>query len=187
MTVQEARQRPTMVTVLGWIWITIGAFSVLTSGLVLLFFLVLGGPVLPVREETSEPFWPPGFELVGWVFQYFDVLAIGQFVLAVAVLIAGIELLRLRSWARSFLEVICWLGLLYIVSFATLWAHTWVQTSSQIPADASNAPPVDVFAAFGVVVAVLTALFYALPTGVLIWLLRHRTTWAAVGHRKDSA
>ena len=58
--------------------------------------------------------------------QYFDILILVQAVFAAYLLIAAIKFLKLRAWARTVLEVVCWLGLAYMVGFTGFWISGWI-------------------------------------------------------------
>lgn len=180
MTGSLQRPRPTMVTVLGWIWIGLGTFATLTSLMVLLMLVVVGGPIGLEAGHDPEMAALPGWGVMDWVFRHFEWLAVGQLVLAVLILVAGVELLRLRRWARTFLEGICWLGLAYSVGFGSWWAFAWVEIAGQVPEGDPHAPSAALMSGFGIGAMVMVVLFYGIPAGVLIWLLRHETVRAAL-------
>jgi hypothetical protein len=172
-----------MVTVLGWIWIFLGALGTLSATLVVVFFVGMG----PYMERAAIE--QPGPELAGWavldwVFRHSEIVAIGQWVLTCTTLVAGIQLLRLRRWARAFLEAACWLGLAYTVGFGIWWGYAWV-TLTDRGEWGPEAPPRELFTAFGAGMAAMMVLGYAVPAGAMIWALRHRTVRAAVAGGVD--
>ena len=169
-----------MVTVLGWIWIGLGTFATLASLMVLLMLFVVGGPTGLDAGHDPEMTAFPGWGMMDWVFRHFEWLAVGQLVLALLVLVAGVELLRLRRWARVVLEGVCWLGLAYLIGFSSWWAFVWVDIAGQVPSGHPDAPSAALMSGFGIVAMVMTVLFYGIPAGVLIWLLRHDTVRAAL-------
>jgi len=179
------RLRPTMVTVLGWIWIALGSFMTLTSLMVLMFSIGLSELMHGEVVRDAGMSGVPGAGLMVWVFGHFNLLAAGQLFIAILVLVAGVQLLHLRRWARVFLEAVCWLGLAYMVSFGVWWGFVWVGMAGQIPAGAPDAPSAALMSGFGVGFMAMVVLFYAVPTGALIWFLRHETVRGAVKATDD--
>ena len=87
-------------------------------------------------------------------------------------LVAAIQFLRLRAWARTYLEALCWFGLAYTIGFGIWFAITWVSTVSRFEVTEPNAPPLEFIAGFGLVMSVLVSLFLVIPLAIMIWLLR---------------
>lgn len=109
---------------------------------------------------------PREFALMNLVFQNFGVLVAVQCVIAVAALWAGIELLRLKAWARSAVEVLSWLGLLWTVGFGIYWVYMWVSMTGQAPADAGS------FQVMGAAMGIVVTLIFAVPLAIMIRYLR---------------
>src|SRR5712691_9938189 len=106
-------------------------------------------PLLPVSRKLGEPTGAAprnhAITLIGWVYiafgipaalggmigllmtlviavQYFFApIAATQLVVGTAMIAGGTAFLRLRAWARTLLETLAWLGLLYNIAFAVLW------------------------------------------------------------------
>ncbi|MGE5277445.1 MAG: hypothetical protein ACM3SU_10660 [Acidobacteriota bacterium] len=117
--------RPRAVTVIGAVWLIFGVFRVL-SGLLGLAIWQFGG----LQEMSSgKGFFSelPG----GWVlrlgFRHFGASLLLQIVVGIAIAISAYALLRLRPWARTVIEVLCWLGLTFVVCFAAMWALFWTR------------------------------------------------------------
>lgn len=177
-----------MVTVLGWVWVWIGIFASLGS-LFLVLFGLLWKPLMNrmlledpppsgatdlgemIREDLGGP------PILAWLAEHVELAFIFQLALAVLVLVAGARLLAQRRWARSFLEGMCWLHLVYVVAFSVFFSVVWFTMVSTIPVDdALEQPfPVEAFAWFGVVGAFVNAMFHGGLLAVLIFFLRHRT------------
>lgn len=79
-------------------------------------------------------------------------------------LVSGINLLRLKAWARNVLEVRSWLLLLFVLGFMVFWIFSWVSiTSSHAPSG---------FGVMGVLLGVVITGIYGVPLGIMIKYLR---------------
>ena len=94
--------RPTAVTVVAWTWIVLGTFFASA-----LFNLPL---LLRADDSGIAPVWVLSLQLVA------------QFVGGVLGVIGGINLLKLRAWARTVLEVLTWALVVEIVGFVAFAA-----------------------------------------------------------------
>ncbi len=100
---ESQQKRPGVVTVLGWVFIFLAGLMMLSSG--------MGFMLLNVMQEKSQDLLPMGEE-TGWPFDIARLISKHGYALlclnlaaAVFVLLASIEFLSLRAWARSALEV----------------------------------------------------------------------------------
>jgi len=152
--------RPTGITVTGWVWVVIGAFMLFSALMGGLGYLMMRQPGMQGADLLRE------FALMNLVFQNFGVLVAVQCVIAVAALWAGIDLLRLKAWARSAVEVLSWLGLLWTVGFGVYWIYMWTSMTGQAPAEA------DAFQLMGAVMGTVVTLVFAVPLAIMIRYLR---------------
>jgi hypothetical protein len=167
---EPAAKKPTSVTVIGWIFIVVSGLMLLSGAMGLVSFSLMkkmsGGEFPPMVEGM-----PGAFKASAFMFKHFGLIAFLQILFAGFSLFAGIQFLRLRSWARTALEVIAWLGLTYIIGFGIFWIISWVSITSAIPAEGAAAPP----AAFNIIGAIMGAVviaIFAVPAIVIIIFLR---------------
>ena len=128
------------------------------------------GGVPPVPEDI-----PGQLRIMKFVFQHFERIAMLQCAIAILVIIASIQFLRLRRWARTALEVIAWLGLVYVVGFGIFWVVSWIGITSNIPSTDGAPGPSPLFGIFGAVMVSVVTLFWAAPLVVIIIFLRGKT------------
>ena len=172
------KKRPTAITVIGWIYIAVAVLMIFSGGMGFVAFSFMQdikGERPPTPEDTPFP-----FGVMDVVFQHFDLLALAQVALAAFIIIASIQFLRLRRWARTALEVIAWLGLVYIVGFGIFWVTSWISITSGIPATEGASGPPPLFNVFGAVMGSMVMLFWAIPLVVIIAFLRGKTIREAV-------
>lgn len=167
------KKRPTSVTVIGWIFIAGAILMILSGGMGFAAFSFMkqsAGGVPPVPEDI-----PGQLRVMKFVFQHFELIAMVQVALGIFVIIASIQFLRLRRWARTALEVIAWLGLVYVVTFGIFWVVSWIGITSNIPLTegAPGSPPL--FGIFGAIMGSVVTLFWAVPLVVIIIFLRGKT------------
>jgi hypothetical protein len=115
------------------------------------------------------------------LFDAFWVVGALQLLIAAVMISAGVGLLRLRPWGRTGAEVLAWLGLVYNVSFGTLWCWTLIEMTRNVPREAGAAGAIPmIMLAFGVVMIVA----FCVPLVVIIRVLRGKTVRNAIaaGH-----
>ena len=153
----------------------------------MLFSAVMGGFAYSMMREVGTPTAadgnaPPGFGLMYLMFENFSVLLVVQCVVAVVAIWAGIDLLRLKAWARLAIEVLCWLAVLWTVGFGIYWIHMWISMTGQAPISAGPAGS-HAFQVMGVVMDVVATLVFAIPLGIMIRYLRSREARSAFDGR----
>lgn len=120
-------QRPACVTVIGWIWIIIGALSLfLTIGYVMSSLLVY---LISLGAKTNVPVEFRSILVRAAV----DTISIS---ISAFVIVLGVYFLKLRSWTRRMMEILTWLylisglinyiydfdGYLYLIIFGFVYA-----------------------------------------------------------------
>jgi hypothetical protein len=163
-----ATNRPTSVTVTGWLTIALGTLGILA-----------GPPVFLVSKFMPSPteFPPdPAFALQYWLLGHFRVVACVQTVVAASALIAGFGFLRMRSWARSYIEVLAWLYLVGTLAIGTLWVRSAVGISRRVSSEPGFPFPPSMFVGTGIVGIVVTVV----PTLLVIWALRSKVVRGAM-------
>ncbi len=126
-------------------------------------------PIVPPSLPAEAP-WPA--QIVPAMFDYLGLLCGLQLLVAIFVLVAAIQFLRLRAWARTALEVVTWLQLIYTVGFGLLWVGAWASIASNLPAGGDLPISAGALTAVGVAMGVGIALVFAVPCAVIIWVLR---------------
>lgn len=163
------RKPPTCVTVIGWVWIILGAFMCFSAIMGLLVFLMMNqlaaGSYPRMKAET------PAFVRI------FPLLTLAQVGLASVGVVAGVKLLKLQAWARAALEGLTWLFLTFTVGFGVFWVITWCSTSSR------GGP--SGFEILGAVMGVVSLAFYGVPMGVVLKFLRGKTVKEAMIRTAD--
>lgn len=176
------KKRPTSVTVIGWIFIVVAVLMILGGAMGLVAFSFIhpsgGSTVPPMPKDVGRT-----FAVMSIVFQYFGLLASLQIVFAIFILIAGIQFLKLRAWARIALEIVSYLGLIYTVGFGTFWVVSWISVTSRFPVAESTVGPPALFNIFGAVMGIVVIAVCVVPLIVIIKFLRGETIKEAVSHK----
>lgn len=161
-------QRPTAVSVIAWTWIVTGGFAVFSGIMSLLIFAAM--PTLP-SQFPQAPGMPQDFGFMTGMFRYFGWLVLAQLVLAAVAIVAGIQFLRLRLWARTALEILSWISLIYVMGFGLFWLSTWSTMTGHF--SQQNAPfDIETFRIAGFAVGIFVTLAFAIPLGIMIKYLR---------------
>ncbi len=173
-----SKKRPTSITVIGWTFIVSAILMILSGGMGLMMFSLMNqmkADVPPITEELPDQFRAPAI-----IFEYYVLISLFEIAGAIFVLIAGIQFLKLRKWARNALEIISWLSLVFTVVFGIYWVISWVSLSSKIPIQegVSGVPPM--LGVFGAVMGGVVTLIWAAPLVVIIYFLRGKTIKEAV-------
>ena len=144
-------KRPTCVTVIGWAWIILGGLMCLSATMALFSSIMIGDMA---QGDPDIPF----------IFKIVPMLAIVQIGVAVLGLTSGINLLKLKAWARNVLEGLTWLLLIFILGFMVFWVINWVSMSS------GHGPRG--FGVMGAVMGVVITGIYGVPLGIMLKYLR---------------
>jgi hypothetical protein len=173
-------KRPTSITVISWVWIGIGILMVFGG-----FMGFISYAVMQVMSE-GQPFppdLPPEFQAefkpMMLLFRNFHILAGAQFIIAIIAILSGIYFLKLRSWARTTLEGLTWLSLLYIIAFGIYWVYIWISITGNIPQDEMGRG-MEYFKYFGAVMGAVINLMFAAPLVIMIVTLRGKTIKSVV-------
>jgi hypothetical protein len=147
-------QRPTPVTVIGWAWIILGSFMLLSATGALITYFAGPKPDLSALPDDA-PF--------AGLWRYFWVVAAGQVLLATLGVVAGRRFLKLEKWARGALELASWILLAGLLGFAILWV---------LNVNAMSAGAGDGFEIGFMAAGVISTLIYGSPVAVMIYFLR---------------
>jgi hypothetical protein len=182
----ETNQAPAPLRIIAWLTIATGAFMVLGSLMGLLASAALGsvpdGMMLPdsaMLPDGAESITPV-LAVVLKVARYFWLASLVQLAVAVVAIWSGIDLLRLRAWARTANEVFCWLTLLVLALYAVFWVWLWL--AFPVPQDMADFDPASMRIASIVMLVVIEAIF-VVPTVAILRYLRGPQARAAVAGR----
>lgn len=165
-------KKPTSVTVIGWIFIAITILMVLTGAMGFMAFRLLQQKEVLMTKDT-----PILFKLI---FQYSYILAFLQIIFAIFVMIASIQFLKLRPWARTALEIISWLSLVYVIIVSIFCVVKTGMILSSPGAESTSC----MFNILGVVAVILVTIVWAIPLIVIIKFLRGTTIKEAIIQKK---
>jgi hypothetical protein len=163
---EEETSRPKTVTVIGWLWLVLGALFFLRAlvNMVLwkilkpdmLTFLDMFGQVPEAQQKLLRP-----------LFEHMTTLQTVEVILSAAVVVIAIQFLRLRPWARAGMQAVCWLALVSVAAFGAFWVWLWgTVVAAAPPAHASS------FGRIGLIAGLAFCLAVAAGLAVIIALLR---------------
>jgi len=135
----------------------------------------MGGGRMPFPPNA-----PAQFRLMAVVFEYFGIIAMLQVAFGVFVIFAGVQFLKLQAWARTALETVSWLGLLYIVGFGIFWLISWTSMTTMAgPGNVQGRAPA-ALQVIGTVMGIVVLSVFAVPTIIVIKVLRGKPIREAV-------
>jgi len=179
--VRTVQGRPTSITVIGWLFIGFGVLAMLGGVFGAIMSFLIPFPDEPAAKMVDAPL---PFRLMSRLFDYFALLAGIQIVVATAMIWSGAAFLRLRPWARTVIEGLTWIALVYDLAFGAFWiwavAAMW---SESAPAADETTIFFPLFISFG---ALMIAAF-AVPMIVIIRVIRSRTVRAALAPAQSGA
>lgn len=121
-------ERPFSISVIGWVFAIIGGQLMIGA----LAFFILNTRIEVLFEDAvfkENAFFLDIF--VGIYNNYILVSSI-QFILGSYMLVSGIYFLKLKSWARTAVEAICWVLFVFLVVFAVYWVFMWIDFSGNV-------------------------------------------------------
>lgn len=145
-----------------------GVFMAFSGIMGLLAFSAM--PSMP-RQLPHAADMPQGFASMMSMFRYFGWFIVAQLGLAALAVVSGIQFLKLRPWARTALEILSWISLIYVVGFGVFWLAMWSTITGQFP---QQDTPVDMgtFKIVGLIMGVFVTLIFAVPLAIMIKYLR---------------
>jgi len=158
----EYGKTPTVVKVLAGIFIGLAAFGVLSSLLNLKAHSIMVG----MMKEDGFGFFD---EEDPFLFRHIKLFLVLQLLLSVFIIFAAYQFLKLKAWARTVLEVMSWLFIIFAVGFGIFWLVLISSTAGDFPA--GEGPPSG-FMSLMHLGGFLVILFYLVPVAVLIYFLR---------------
>ncbi|TNF54838.1 hypothetical protein EP227_03660 [bacterium] len=166
------RKRPGLVLAIGWGFIVLAIFMILSglSGLPSAAFMEEVVSDVP-EADTGYRKFPALFKVFLFSIKHITALSLLCIFIALVVLVTGVFFLKMKSWARTVLEIFSWFALVFIVSIGILWADAWV----------GGHDPSASFSMFGVTMGLVIMLFYAAVPVTALVLLRYRSVRAAFG------
>lgn len=154
MTTRFIEKRPTSISIIGWLWIILGTWM-LFSGMV--GFLAF--QFQSKAEGYQRVLQGPG--MAAMMFRHFTAIASVQACVAIVGIVAGIQFLRLRAWARTVIEIMSWLGLIFVMGLGiTILTILWTQRN----------PNDTVGIAIGLAIG---ANIFVVFGAVLLWMIRY--------------
>ena len=99
--------RPRAVSAIAWGWLAMGAL------------LAVGG----ISSTFDQPTQPKEFYILDLPFTHPVLFSAVVEIVATVLILAALALLRLKHWGARVIEVVAWLGLVYIVGFGLFAAY----------------------------------------------------------------
>lgn len=104
--------------------------------------------------------------------KFLAIVAGFQLIFAVTGLISGIHFLKLRSWARTSLEILSWLTCVSLIVFLFFWEYQWLKMNLSNPSQFGNI--------VGAILGVIVLGFYLTPFVIMIRYLRGQKVQQAI-------
>jgi hypothetical protein len=162
------------IAVIAWSYILLALFVILVSGLSICGSQYINQQIETMPNEILESL--PG---MGFVMQYSGPLLILQTIVALFMLIAGIEFLRLRAWARTAVEILSWLCIVFAVVIALFFIMTWTNIVSQMMAFEENGTS-STLNILGIGVGIILMVIFVIPLLMIVRALRGKAVRDAV-------
>jgi len=165
------KNRPTCITVIGWVWIILGGILCFSAIMALFGSIMIGN-----MPQTD----PDASQKIPAIFKYLHVFAIGQIGIAILGLISGINFLKLKSWSRSVLEILTWILLLFIAAFGGFFVYQRMPISSSQSSFG--------FGIMEIVIMIAIFGFYGVPLIIMVKYLRgDKVNAAMIGSAEQGA
>lgn len=169
---QVKSTRPKSITVISWFWIIIGIIMTFSALMGLIaFYSVKQVP----QDGFSTLLDSSQFSLFQFVLDHFIPATLLQLCISVFSIIAGINFLRLRAWARTLVVILSWVCLSFVVCFGSFWIFEWIMKLQE-------AAP-HKLGVIGLIMNVLFIALYSIPLIVIVRSVRSNKVRMAVSNR----
>jgi hypothetical protein len=169
------KKKPSSVAVIAWSYILLALFVILVSGLSVFGSQYVNQQIETMPNEILESF--PG---MGFIMQHSGFLLILQTICAIFMLVAGIEFLRLRAWARTAVEILTWLCIVFAVIIVLFFIMTWLNITSQMMTFEDNSGTSSALTVLGIGVGMVLMVLFVIPLLMIIRTLRGKAVRDAV-------
>lgn len=164
----ETRETSTAVKVIGCLFIAVAGFKILVA---VFGYLALSSVTKMASGLTQTT---AGAADASRAFQYLVLWIAAQILIGAFVIVAAVQFMRLRAWARTALEVVSWLGLAYVIGTGIMSVAAWGKISGMASKAGFGSAP-SAFGTMGLILSVGTMVVFAVPLIVVIWHLRGET------------
>ena len=120
--------RPFSISVIGWVFAIIGGQLMIGA----LGFFIINTRMDVLFENTVFKENAFFLDIFVGIYKNYILVSSIQFLLGLYLLISGIYFLKLRAWARSAVEAICWVMLFFLIVFAVYWVFMWIDFSGNV-------------------------------------------------------
>lgn len=158
----EKREASTVVKVISCLFIAVASFNILVDGF----------GCLALSTATKMTSGLTQTAVAAAETSYLGLWIAAQIIISAFVIVAAIQFIRLRAWARIVLEVVSWLSLAYVIGTGMMG----VATLGNVTGKASPS----IFGTAVLMMSVGTMVVFAVPLIVVIWYLRGETITKAV-------
>ncbi len=114
--------KPLSVSVIGWIFATLGFF--MTIGAVA--FYLFNSKFDIIFEDAIFDSDINVFDFFVNIYKYYEIFSLVQFLLGGFMLISGIYFLKLKSWARTAIDALSKFFLAMLLIFTVYWGYLWL-------------------------------------------------------------
>jgi hypothetical protein len=163
------------IAVIAWSYILLALFVILVSGL-----SIFGSQYVNEQMETMPHEILESLPGMLFIMQHSGSLLILQTICAIFMLIVGIEFLRLRAWARTAIEILSWLCIVFAVMIVLFFITTWINIVSQMMAFEGNDGSSSALNVLGIGVGIILMVLFVIPLLIIIRALRGKAIRDAV-------
>jgi hypothetical protein len=168
-----SHEKPKFIQVIGWTYLALSLITFISSVFGFTSYSIIKSGVegeLPMPEDIPEQ-----FKIFWSLLPYYDIITLEQTILSAFVLVASIQFLRLRKWARTAIEIVSWLVVIFHMGFCIIWIYLWMGLSINISGDMGSGM-VPILGIGVTVFGVLVILVLTIPFFVVIRYLRREKT-----------
>jgi hypothetical protein len=162
-------EKPGLIKLIGWTYFALAIITFFSSILGYVSFAYLHAGLegeLLMPEDTL-----PQFKIFWNMLPYYDKITLGQIILSAFVLVASIDFLRLRSWARTALELVSWWIVFLHIGFGIIWVYMWLSMPFGITRESGQVMQL-LIRLGGSLLGLIVILVFTIPFFVVIRYLR---------------
>lgn len=170
----DNKKRPSLIGVIGWCFIILAIVTIL-SCVISIYNMVRIDQIVKSSPEIVNDI-PNSFQLLISFLPQISAFLILQTTFAVFLLIVSIYFLKLHTWARTVLEVICWLAIISSLLFTIIWIIAWPTITTQLSSLSEFDSVIPKINIYNVIAYSLLLVIWILPLIFVIKYIRNKQT-----------
>lgn len=123
---------PKGISLISWVWVMVGIMMSIGGVMAIFQTPVIDFSVFTKALAIDKV---PGSDWLYFVVNNFYIFMVLQAAVGVLAIYSGVKLLELRAWARSVIEGLTWVSMIYVLALGSFTYATWIDFDTAVGAD----------------------------------------------------